>query len=183
MAQQEHEIYGIKYVTPHIPPKQQILYSELPVKKQKFQRVQIPASFNSIEYDEDGMADYTPEQLEFIDMVQYHMQHGVWFMNCGVPTYITGLHYFYLNFWVLDTDVYPDYRDADRKWFYYQEYCEKQTYIDGVIRVKKRREGATSQAACSLVYDAIMNTVVFCGILSKDKETASQVFSDMVAHG
>lgn len=129
------------------------------------------------------MADYTPKQLEFIEQQQYHMTHGCWFMNCGEPTYITGLHYFYLNFWVLDTDVYPDFRDADRKWFYFQEWCEKQKHVDGIIRVKKRREGASSQAACSLVYDSIMNTVAFCGIVSKDKDTASQVFNDMVAHG
>jgi len=183
MAQQEHEIYGITYVTPHVPPKNQIYGSELPTKKQKFQRVVIPASFANVEYDKEGRGNYSADQLEFIDQQQYHMEHGCWFMNNGAPTYITGLHYFYLNFWVLDTDIYPDYRDADRKWFYFQDYCEKQRHIDGIIRLKKRREGATSQAACSLVYDSIMNTVAFCGIVSKDKETASGAFNDMVAHG
>lgn len=183
MAKQEHEIYGITYITPHVPPYNDIYGSEKNKKQQKFERVVIPDSFFEVEYDENGMADYSPSQIEFIEQQQHHIEHGCWFMNNGTPTYITGLHYFYLNFWVLDTDVYPDYRDADRKWFYFQDYCEKQRFVDGVIRVKKRREGATSQAACSLVYDAIMNTVAFCGIISKDQSTASDVFNLMVAHG
>ena len=107
MAQQEHEIYGITYVTPHVPPKNQIYGSELPAKKQKFQRVVIPASFSNVEYDKEGRGNYSADQLEFINQQQYHMEHGCWFMSNGNPIYIAGLHYFYLNFWVLDTDIYP----------------------------------------------------------------------------
>jgi hypothetical protein len=183
MATQQHEVYGISFETPHIPPKLEIGGYELRKPEQKFRRVELPKSFYNVEFDDDGNGLYNDEQYAFIEQQQYHIEHGYWFYNYGEPTYITGLNYFYLNFWRLENNERPDYRDADRKWFYFQHYCESQKFIDGIIRVKKRREGATSQAACSLVYDAIMQEKAFCGIVSKSGKDAKDAFIYMVANG
>jgi hypothetical protein len=183
LATQQHEVYGISFETPHIPPKLEIGGYELRKPEQKFRRVELPKSFYNVEFDDDGNGLYNDEQYAFIEQQQYHIEHGYWFYNYGEPTYITGLNYFYLNFWRLENNDRPDYRDADRKWFYFQHYCESQKFIDGIIRVKKRREGATSQAACSLVYDAIMQEKAFCGIVSKSGKDAKDAFIYMVANG
>lgn len=66
------------------------------------------------------------KELDFIRRVWWHRLRGCWFMNYGKPTYITGRHFFYLNFWTMDTnegEPRPSYRDRDRKEYLFVEYC------------------------------------------------------------
>ena len=51
------------------------------------------------------------EQLEFERRIK-----GAWFLNNGKPTYITGNHYYYLQWCKIDIG-YPDYWDRDRRFF------------------------------------------------------------------
>lgn len=172
---QEHQVYGIVYKTPPVPDKID--------KTKKFVRIQIPEHFNDLEFDDDGNAVYDEEQSDFIKSEWEKINNGYWFYNNGVPTYLTGLHYFYLNFWTLEDGNYPDYRDVDRRYFYYQNYCENIPQCYGIIRIKKRREGATSQATCYLVWKSITQRKSFCGIVSKTGKDASDAFVYMVMNG
>lgn len=172
---QEHQVYGITYKTPEVPKR-------IP-KGRKFEKVSIPDSFSELEFDEDGAPIYSEEQVAFIQDEFSKIQNGYWFMNNEVPTYINGLHYFYLNYWTLEDGNTPDYRDVDRRYFYYQEYCERLPQCYGVVRIKKRREGATSQATCYLVWKAITQRKSFCGIISKTGKDASDAFQYMVMNG
>lgn len=172
---QEHQIYGITYKTPEVPKK-------LP-KGNKFYKIEIPDSFNELEFDDDGSPVYSDEQVDFIQNEFNKILNGYWFSNNDIPTYINGLHYFYLNYWTLEDGNTPDYRDVDRRYFYYQEYCEKLPQCYGVVRIKKRREGATSQATCYLVWKAITQRKSFCGIISKTGKDASDAFQYMVMNG
>lgn len=172
---QEHQVYGITYKTPDIPKRIS--------KGNKFNRIQIPQAFEELEFYDDGNAVYSDEQAEFIKSEWTKINNGYWFYNNGEPTYITGLHYFYLNYWTLEDGNFPDYRDVDRRYFYYQEYCEKLPQCYGIIRIKKRREGATSQATCYLVWKAITQRKSFCGIVSKTGKDASDAFVYMVMNG
>ena len=56
--------------------------------------------------------DYLIE-IEWIKRQWYYLLNGYWFFNNGVPTYIIGSHYFYLNYFRLDVGR-PQYRDRDR---------------------------------------------------------------------
>jgi hypothetical protein len=172
---QEHQVYGIVYKTPPVPDNID--------KTKKFVRVQIPEHFNDLEFDDDGNAVYDDEQSDFIKSEWERVNNGYWFYNNGVPTYLTGLHYFYLNYWTLEDGNYPDYRDVDRRYFYYQDYCENIPQCYGIIRIKKRREGATSQATCYLVWKSITQRKSFCGIVSKTGKDASDAFVYMVMNG
>jgi len=178
---QKHEIYGITYATPDVPKTCD--GHDLPIKEQYFRRIEIPDIFNELEYDESGNAIYSEEQESFIIKEGEKIGKGYWYMNEGEVTYITGLHYFYLNYWILENGDYPDYREVDRKYFYFQEYCEKLPQCYGIIRIKKRREGATSQATCYLVWKAITQKKSFCGIISKTGKDASDAFVYMVMNG
>lgn len=172
---QEHQIYGITYRTPEVP-------NNFP-KGNKFQKIVIPEVFEELEFDDDGNAVYGLEQMDFIIQEVSRIKNGYWFINNGVETYITGLHYFYLNYWTLEDGNTPDYRDADRRYFYFQDYCEKLPQCYGIVRIKKRREGATSQATCYLVWKAITQKKQFCGIISKTGKDASDAFIYMVMNG
>ncbi len=174
-------IYGIKYYYPPVPPDGAIYNRQ--AKKQLFQRVTIPDSFNELEFTEDGTPDFSPTQDKFLSREYNRLINGYWFFNNNNKTYITGLHYFYLNYWLLEDGIYPDYRDSDRRWFYFHDAAEKNSNCYGVIRIKKRREGATSQAAAALVYKAITQKRSNCGIISKTGKDASDAFQFMVVNG
>ena len=180
---QEHQVYGITYKTPEIPAKSKIHSVKSGV--QKFRRIEIPDMFNDLEFDDDGAPVYNDEQVDFITKEFERIYDGYWFMNGEdpKPTYITGLHYFYLNYWTLEDGNFPDYRDVDRRYFYYQEHCEKLPQCFGIIRIKKRREGATSQATAYLVWKSITQKKSFCGIISKTGKDASDAFVYMVMNG
>jgi len=170
------QIYGIEYRLPEKP-------SYISSKKQKFIKTSIPEDFDELEFDENGNAIYSDEQIKFITKEGERIKNGYWFYNNGTPTYITGLHYFYLNYWTLEDGNSPDYRDTDRRYFYFQDYCEKLPQCYGIVRIKKRREGATSQATCYLVWKSITQKKQFCGIVSKTGKDASDAFIYMVMNG
>ena len=77
-------------------------------------------------------SDYYAEEIKWIKKVWWHYLNGYWFFCNGKPTYITGAHYFYLNFWKIDGQFYPDYRDRDRKEFIFFHYSwtTKETFAN-----------------------------------------------------
>ena len=115
--------------------------------------------------------DYNYDEVaEYIKEVHWHRRHGYWFFNDGKPTYITGAHFDYLNYWTFADEKsndggYPEYRDIDRIVYLFREYAKTTTESvfmdeDGVVTVedigiticygttepKSRRCGITGQA-------------------------------------
>jgi hypothetical protein len=178
---QTEPIYGIDYTPPSYPKKETIAnYKEL-FGDQRFARTAIPESFNDIEFDSDGNAVLSSEQESFVQDELEKILHGHYFFNRGILTYITGVHYFYLQYYTLEDGGQPEYRETDRKWFCFLDYCLSKPYIKGVIRIKKRREGASSQAACFLLWSALTQPNSNCGIISKTKDDARDVFQKMIS--
>lgn len=178
------KIYGIEYRLPNHPPIRTVVNFYKKKSDQYFERTEIPDIFSSVEMDEDGEPIWSDEQQEFI--IKEHKKctkDGHWFLNNGELTYITPLHYFYLQYWTLEDGTIPEYRDVDRRWFYFFDYCCSINSIDGIIRLKKRREGATSQVCCWLLWMAIFFKQSNCGIVSKTGKDASTAFEDMVIKG
>lgn len=65
------------------------------------------------------------KEINFIRKVWWHRIHGYWFFNRGKPTYISGWHFYYLNFWTMDTNDgqnRPAYRSRDRKEYLFAMY-------------------------------------------------------------
>jgi hypothetical protein len=108
--------------------------------------------------------------------------NGFWFMNNGVPTFITGLHYFYLTWWRIDVG-YPNYRDSDRlHCFYLWSYCEGDPDSFGLVEAARRRSGKTYRGGI-IQYEAPSRTIAldnFCTIQRKTRGDAQKVFSKMV---
>jgi len=70
--------------------------------------------------------DFYKDEIDFIKKYWWHRLYGYWFYNHGKPTYITGWHFVYLNFWYMPDvrpDGYPHYRDRDRKEFLFHQYA------------------------------------------------------------
>ncbi len=152
-------------------------------KEQYWRRYDLPDYFSVVEFDKDENAILSPQQRAYALEEVRRCKEGFWFYNNGKPTYITGKNYFYLKWWKLEDDVYPDYRDTDRRWFLYLNHWENIPWCLGVIRGKKRREGATSQATSNLVYECIFFKNSFCGLTSKTQTDAKAAFTNMVSFG
>jgi hypothetical protein len=175
-------IYGIDIKLPE-PPEHIEDWGESNPKNQYWRRRELPAFFEEVEYDRDGNAILNLQQRTYALEEVRRCKEGFWFYNNGIKTYITGKNYFYLSWWKLENDVYPDYRDTDRRYFLYLNHWEKTSWCLGIVRGKKRREGATSQATSNLVYECIFFKNSFCGLTSKTQIDAKTAFTNMVSFG
>lgn len=152
-------------------------------KEQYWRRIDIPDFFDDVKKDDDGNAILNLEQSVYAKEEVRRCKEGFYFMNNGVITYITGKNYFYLQWWKLEDDIYPDYRDADRRYYLFLDYWEKILWCLGIVRGKKRREGASSQATANLIYECIFFTNSNCGLVSKTQIDSRDTFTDMAAFG
>lgn len=150
---------------------------------QYWRRQELPDIFDDVEMDKDGNALLNEEQKAYAAIEVSRCKKGYYFMNNGVITYITGKNYFYLQWWKLEDDIYPDYRDADRRYFLFLNFWENILWCIGVGRGKKRREGASSQATSNLIYECVFFTNSNCGLVSKTQIDSRDTFTDMAAFG
>ncbi len=128
---------------------------------------------------EENAEDYEKE-IDFIKKTIWKTIYGEWIYIDGKPTYITGWHYEYLNFWYMPDvlGTYPEYRDKDRLIYLFNHYLytTDETFADlddegyaqkdsngiyrikhtgrrlfyGSIQPKNRRSGASHQALESM---------------------------------
>ncbi len=177
--QVEH-IYGIDYEIPD-PPKKELIYNNhKSIKDQLWEKQDLPSFMYDISYNDEDDAVFTEQQQRYIEDEIDRILNGFWYFNCGVLTFITGAHYFYLQYYTLEDGNSPSYRDTDRRWFYFFDYCYNHQYIDGIIRIKKRREGASSQVASIMLMWAMFFPNSNCGIISKTGKDAEDVFQKMI---
>jgi hypothetical protein len=175
-------MYGIEYNLPKQPPAYKMEGTQYSKKEQYFRYTEIPESFEQLEYDSSGNVLWNDKQWDFIMRELTRCRDGHWFLNNGMPTYLTGKYYYFLNYFTLENGDKPQYRDCDRRYYLFLDHCEKSPNILGIIRVKSRREGATSQASSNLIYTATTTEQAKCGIVSKTGEDAKSVFKEMVVY-
>jgi len=179
-----HEIiYGTQCRIPELPEHEQILNWDKPKEEQMWVREELPEFFEKVEYTKSGDLILTEEQEDYAIQELERCKKGVWIYICGKSYYITKKYYFYLRWWTLEDGSHPEYRDCDRRYFTFLEHWENTPWALGVIRSKKRREGASSQATSNLVYEAIFYKNSNCGLVSKSNEDGRATFTEMVAYG
>lgn len=179
------DIYGTLTVIPDLPEGTYVEdwgFADNP-KEQYWRRAELPDIFDHVTFDSNKVAQLTEEQEKYANEEVRRCKHGFYFYNNGQLTYITGKHYFYLQWWFLEDEIYPDYRDSDRRYFLFLSHYEKRLWCLGVARGKKRREGASSQACSNIMYELIFYRNSNCGIVSKTEDDSSATFTEMVKHG
>jgi hypothetical protein len=148
--------------------------------EQYWESIKLPKDYvrlrekESIQQQEDN-EQFDPNLEQFRTQEWDRRLNGFWFYNDGVPTYITGLHYFYLNYWTLDTGL-PKYRDTDRKYFYFLEYCINDPECFGMVEITKRRQGKTFRGGVFLYEYTSRARNARAGIQSKTGSDAKEVF-------
>lgn len=129
----------------------------------------------------EQLSDQKKDELQ--DRELDRRENGCWFLNDGEPTYLTGDNYFYLTHFKLPTGQYPEFRDADQKFYWWWKAIEDDPNCIGGIFLGARQRGKTARAAALLLNYATLNPNVWCGITSKKKEDARDVFQLFVVTG
>ena len=163
------EICDIKISLPK-KPKKGILFLKRNKKNQKWERTPLPEDWDILDDKKKSI---------FIEQEFTRREKGIWFMNNGTPTYITGAHYYYLNWGKIDIG-YPDYRDRDRRFFLFWEACVKDDRCFGMQMIKHRREGASWKGASLALYYSTSNYNAHGGLLSKTGADAKDLFFKVV---
>jgi hypothetical protein len=171
-----YDIQGLKIALPKTPKE---VYKN---KKNKWQRIEEPKPLQKLKNIFDWR-EYPEEQkdqwYDYIDEEFKRREEGFWFQNDGVPTYITGTHYMYLQWSKIDVGA-PDFREANRLFYIFWEACKADSRSYGMCYLKNRRSGFSFMSSAETVNQATISSDSRFGILSKSGADAKKMFTDKV---
>lgn len=129
------------------------------------------------------------EEPEFYDerLEEYKKQewdrrlNGFWYMNNDVPTFLTGMHYLYLQWWSIDIG-YPKFRIPDLEKFYFMDYCIQDPLCMGMLEVTKRRFGKSFVAGLFVTEYTTRTKMTNGGIQSKTGSDAKKFFAKTIVN-
>lgn len=169
-------IYNTNIELPDTPPFDEIEDWGMPKEEQYWRRKPLPNIFRNIEKDIDGNISLTIEQERFANQEFKRIKNGFWFYNNGIPTYITGRNYYYLQYWTLENRKPPEYRDTSRRYYLYLEHWYNIYWCLGIIRGKSRRSGASSEASANITCHVTTTKNARGGHVSKTSSDARKMF-------
>ncbi len=160
------------------------------ISEQYWKRIPMPSWYADTmkkwdEFDKkkkDDEFEFYDERLEEFKRQEWDRRlNGFWYMNNGVPTYLTGLHYLYLQWWSIDIG-YPKFRIPDLEKFYFMEYCIQDPLCMGMLEVTKRRFGKSFVAGLFVTEYTTRTKMTNGGIQSKTGSDAKKFFAKTVVN-
>ncbi len=130
----------------------------------------------------DDDVEFYDEKLEEFKKQEWDRRlNGFWYMNNGKPTFLTGLHYLYLQWWPIDIG-YPKFRIPDLEKFYFMDYCIQDPLCMGMLEVTKRRFGKSFVAGLFVTEYITRTKMTNGGIQSKTGSDAKKFFAKTVVN-
>lgn len=123
--------------------------------------------------------NFKDEWVDYIEGEFDRREHGFFFMNNGVETYITGSHYMYLQWTKIDVGL-PDYREANRIYHIFWDACKADNRSFGMVYLKIRRSGFSFMGSSELSNTGTLAKDARLGILSKTGNDAKTMFTNKV---
>jgi len=160
------------------------------ISEQYWKRIPMPSWYADTmkkwdEFDKkkkDDELEFYDEKLEEFKRQEWDRRlNGFWYMNNGVPTYLTGLHYLYLQWWSIDIG-YPKFRIPDLEKFYFMEYCIQDPLCMGMLEVTKRMFGKSFVAGLFVTEYTTRTKMTNGGIQSKTGSDAKKFFAKTVVN-
>ena len=174
------EISGLRIGLPSVPDS--VWARSNKKEEQYWERQDLPNELKKIQ----SIFQWNEHPKEFKEMwVDYiegefdKREDGFWFMNNGVPTYITGSQYMYLQWASIDVG-YADFREANRIFFIFWEACKADKRSFGMNYLKIRRSGFSFMSSAECVHQGTLAKDSRVGILSKTGADAKKMFTDKV---
>ena len=169
-------LHGLDIALPKVPKKSDILFHDLPKKLQMWKRTDVPQELSRVRSMDEWFekpAEFRRSFSPYIEQEFERRRNGVWFYNNGVPTYITGRHYMFLQWSKIDIG-YPSYLAFQREIFLHMAACEADPRCIGQLYTKCRRSGYTNICAAVLVDEATQVKDKLLGIQSKTGKDAQE---------
>lgn len=169
------EIADLQIQLPEVP-KEGILFSELPKEDQRWIRIDPPKELlriRSMDEWAEKPKEFRQRYNTFIEEEFRRRREGLWFMNNGVPTYITGRHYMLLQWSKMDIG-YPSYLEFQRRLYLHFAACESDPRSLGQVFTKCRRSGYTNISASILADEGTQVKEKLLGIQSKTGKDAQE---------
>jgi len=163
------------------PPKWETItnYGLEPLQ-QFFVRENIPKEISHLNRlprkDIDAYIERNPHIYEFIQDQWNKRENGTWQFIKGELIYITGVHWMYLNYGIMDIGK-PTFRIVDVEEFWWWEFCVVQDpRVFGGINFTRRRAGKTYKGGYILLEHATKYREHNCAVQSKNESDARKAF-------
>jgi len=173
------EIYEIQNLKIALPKKPDKIHK---FEKDTWEVTEYPKELNRIKtiFDwKEYPKDFKSKYIDYIENEFKKREEGFWFYNKGIPTYLTGTHYMYLQWSKIDVGK-PDFREANRLFYIFWEACKADRRCYGMCYLKNRRSGFSFMASGEVVNAATISSDSRFGILSKSGPDAKKMFTDKV---
>lgn len=174
------EIQNLVIALPSVPNN---VYKRSKKKEeQMWEKFEYPKELSKIKnvFDWDKYPNTFKEKwYNYIDEEFKRREEGYYFYNNGVPTYITGTHYMFLQWSKIDVGA-ADYRESNRLFFIFWEACKADQRCYGMCYLKNRRSGFSFMSSAEIVHEATTSRNARFGILSKTGADAKKMFTDKV---
>ena len=170
------ELAGLYIQLPELPDKNKILFSNKKKEDQKWERISPPRELDSVKSMDEWFEmpkEFRAKYSLFIEEEFERRNNGVWFYNNGVPVYLTGHHYMFLQWSKIDIG-YPSFLQFQWKLFIHQMACEIDPRSYGQVYVKCRRSGYTNMCSSILIDEATQVKEKLLGIMSKTGPDAQE---------
>ena len=151
-------------------------------EEQHWERQELPKELSrikSIFQWNDMPSEFKDRWVDYIEQEFDYRESGMFFKNNGVPSYMTGSHYMYLQWASIDVG-YPDFREANRIFWIYWEACRADKRSFGMDYLKIRRSGFSFMGSSECVNVGTLANDSRVGILSKTGSDAKKMFTDKV---
>jgi hypothetical protein len=176
------EIYEIKNLKIALPLSESVYSRSNKKEDQYWEQMNFPKEISKIKstFDWNKQPDVFKERwYDYIDNEFKYREEGMFFYNNGIPTYVTGSHYMYLQWSKIDVGA-PNFRESNRLFFIFWEACKADSRCYGICYLKNRRSGFSFMASSELVNLATISSDSRFGILSKSGADAKKMFTDKV---
>jgi hypothetical protein len=174
-----YEIQNLRIALPLIDES----FKRAPKKEEQYwEQLKIPKELEKIKsvFDWNKYPDTFKERwYDYVDHEFKRREEGFSFYNNGIPTYVTGTHYMYLQWSKIDVGA-PDFRESNRLFFIFWEACKADPRCYGMCYLKNRRSGFSFMSSAELVNQATISSDSRFGILSKAGADAKTMFTDKV---
>ncbi len=175
-----YNISGLNIALPETPDS--VYRRDSKKENQYWEPADYPKELNNVKsifHWHNTTKEFKDKWVDYIEGEFDRREHGFWFMNDGVKTYITGSHYMYLQWTKIDVGL-PDYREANRIYFIFWEACKADNRSFGMVYLKIRRSGFSFMGSNELANTGTLAKDARLGILSKTGQDAKKMFTDKV---
>ena len=176
------EIYSIQNLLIALPLAEDVYKCSKKVTEQRWNVLDYPAELKRIntvyDWNQKPIA-FKEKHYDYINKEFVRREEGYWYYNKGVPTYITGSHYMYLQWTKIDVG-HADFRESNRLFYIFWEACKADSRCYGLCYLKNRRSGFSFMASSDTVNQATISRDARFGILSKSGADAKKMFTDKV---